>query len=148
MPFMKDKLALIFIQIENYPWFKLRHCCVNLHHGCFQGLLQTTYHFHYRLVPSSPSSWISARPSSNERSETHSLQAHRGSFRLLIGARQWRRLGIPSVLIWGSDFSDVTSLRSSGFKLHTLTPSAAPAAMAAPRAVVSGMDGFTEGCNV
>lgn len=50
---------------------------------------------------------------------------------------------LPSGLIWGSNFSEVTSERSSGFKLHTLTPSAAPAAMAAPRAVVSGMDGFT-----
>lgn len=49
----------------------------------------------------------------------------------------------PSQLIWGSNFSDVTSLRSSGLRLHTLTPSAAPAAMAAPSAVVSGMDGFT-----
>lgn len=56
-------------------------------------------------------------------------------------------LAAPSVLIWGSNFSDVTSLRSSGFRLHTLTPSAAPAAMAAPRAVVSGIDGFTEGHN-
>lgn len=56
-----------------------------------------------------------------------------------------RGAGVPSVLIWGSDFSDVTSLRSSGFRLHTLTPSAAPAAMAAPRAVVSGIDGFTVG---
>lgn len=63
--------------------------------------------------------------------------------------RGWRRwgLGVPSVLIWGSNFSDVTSLRSSGLRLHTLTPSAAPAAMAAPRAVVSGIDGFTEGRN-
>lgn len=50
---------------------------------------------------------------------------------------------LPSGLIWGSNFSDVTSLRSSGLRLHTLTPSAAPAAIAAPRAVVSGMDGFT-----
>ena len=54
-----------------------------------------------------------------------------------------RRLDIPSGLIWGSDFSDVTSLRSSGLRLHTLTPSAAPAAIAAPSAVVSGMDGLT-----
>lgn len=56
---------------------------------------------------------------------------------------QQQQLSVPSVLIWGSNFSDVTSLRSSGLRLHTLTPSAAPAAIAAPRAVVSGMDGFT-----
>lgn len=61
--------------------------------------------------------------------------------------RYRRRFTVPSGLIWGSDFSDVTSLRSSGLKLHTLTPSAAPAAIAAPRAVVSGMDGFTGGNN-
>lgn len=70
---------------------------------------------------------------------------------VLLGApprrRRRRQLAVPSVLICGSDFSDVTSLRSSGFRLHTLTPSAAPAAMAAPRAVVSGIDGFTVGYN-
>lgn len=117
-----------------------------------RGQLWTTYRSHYRLVLSFPSSWISAPPSSSECSGIRSLQTHRGSVQLLLGARRrwrWRRrLGVPSVLIWGSDFSDVTSLRSSGFRLHTLTPSAAPAAMAAPRAVVSGIDGFTVGYNV
>lgn len=33
--------------------------------------------------------------------------------------------------------------RSLGLRLHTFTPSAAPAAMAAPRAVVSDMEGLT-----
>ena len=61
----------------------------------------------------------------------------------VLNMQNMRSSSVPSGLIWGSNFSDVTSLRSSGFRLQTLTPSAAPAAIAAPRAVVSGMDGFT-----
>lgn len=60
-----------------------------------------------------------------------------------VGCGQTPIACIPSGLIWGSNFSEVTALRSSGLRLQTLTPSAAPAAMAAPRAVVSGMEGFT-----
>lgn len=114
--------------------------------------LGTAYRFRYKQAPSSPSSWISAPPSSIERTETHSLQIRRKTFSVKAAATEdtqnmcrakQQQLGVPSGLIWGSNFSDVTSLRSSGLRLHTLTPSAAPAAIAAPRAVVSGMDGFT-----
>lgn len=125
----------------------IQACWVSCSAWLGEGQPRTTYRFHYRLVLSFPSSWISAPPSSSECSGIHSLQTHGGSVKLLFGApRWWRR--VPSVLICGSDFSDVTSLRSSGCRLHTLTPSAAPAAMAAPRAVVSGIDGFTVGYSV
>lgn len=51
---------------------------------------------------------------------------------------------LPSGLICGSNRSHVTAVKSPGFRLQIPTPSAAPAAIAAPRAVVSGIDGFTE----
>ena len=43
---------------------------------------------------------------------------------------------------FGSYRSNVTDVRSLGFKLHI--PQAFPAAMAAPNAVVSGIEGFTK----
>lgn len=58
----------------------------------------------------------------------------------------WKQKGsfcLPSELIWGWYVSEVMSGRWSGLRLHTSTPSAAPAAMAAPRAVVSDMFGRT-----
>lgn len=49
----------------------------------------------------------------------------------------------PSGFICGWYVVDVLTGRWSTLRSHTFTPSAAPAAMAAPRAVVSGMAGFT-----
>lgn len=54
-----------------------------------------------------------------------------------------RFYGLPFSLIQGLNVSVVILLRSLDSRLHTPTPSAAPAAMAAPNAVVSGMDGRT-----
>ncbi len=52
-------------------------------------------------------------------------------------------MDLPSSLILGVKVSVVIAVKCSSFKLHTSTPSADPAAMAAPRAVVSGIDGRT-----
>ena len=115
-----------------------------------------SHRFHCKQALSSPSSWISEPPSSIVRTEIRSLLSKctetpyfhvlssSSSNRCTHAKHCQRQLDVPSGLIWGSNFSDVTSLRSSGLRLHTLTPSAAPAAIAAPSAVVSGMDGFTE----
>lgn len=50
---------------------------------------------------------------------------------------------LPFSLIQGVKVSVVILLRFLGSRLQTPTPSADPAAMAAPNAVVSGMEGLT-----
>lgn len=55
----------------------------------------------------------------------------------------WSSQLSPSGLISGWYFSEVTEVMSSGCRFHTLTPSAAPAAIAAPSAVVSDIEGLT-----
>ena len=49
----------------------------------------------------------------------------------------------PVGVIAGVYVSDVMEVRSAGLRLHTAMSAAAPAAIAAPRAVVSGIDGHT-----
>lgn len=51
---------------------------------------------------------------------------------------------LPSEEIRGSNRSNVTAVKSSGSRLQIPTPSAAPAAMAAPSAEISCMDGLTD----
>ena len=113
--------------------------------------VHVSYRSHYQQAPSSPSSWTSEPPSSTVRTATRSLPSKQTQTNFISPCSSSHHLVfsvflfiVPSGLIWGSNFSDVTSLRSSGRRLHTLTPSAEPAAIAAPSAVVSGMDGFTE----
>ena len=50
---------------------------------------------------------------------------------------------LPFLMTEGVNVSVVMFPSCSSSRLHTFTPSAAPAAMAAPRAVVSGIDGLT-----
>ena len=50
---------------------------------------------------------------------------------------------LPFLVTEGVNVSVVMFPSCSSSRLHTFTPSAAPAAMAAPSAVVSGIDGLT-----
>ena len=50
---------------------------------------------------------------------------------------------LPFLVTEGVNESVVMFPSCSSSRLHTFTPSAAPAAMAAPSAVVSGIDGLT-----
>lgn len=96
----------------------------------------------------SPNSWPSARLSSSGRTATRSLlrpnKTLGGSTVLKLDPSQVNDTpDSPSGLICGWYVVDVPAGSCAALRFHTLTPSAAPAAMAAPRAVVSGIAGFT-----
>lgn len=73
----------------------------------------------------------------------YSITVHQGHTYIPVYTSLSTFCGLPFSLIQGLNVSVVILLRSLESRLHTPTPSADPAAMAAPNAVVSGMEGRT-----